>query len=98
MIHYSIKGTGDNRVLIVNKNSAHRFRFWHKEGGEQVLLKGADCGLIASVVGKVLVYKLPSANDFHRELMAANRTGLWLGLQVDTERLVDNMLEYEETI
>jgi hypothetical protein len=98
MVHYSIKGDGQERVLLVNKNSSHRFRFWHKGGAEQVLFQQGEGGLVALTVGKVLVYKLPNANEFHREYMAANRTALWLGLQVDTKRLVENMLEYEETI
>lgn len=98
MLHYAIKGNGADRVLIVEANSAQRFRFWHKDGAEQVCFRRIGSRLIAAVTGKVMVYKKPNAQQFHREYMAANSRALWLGLQVDTDRLIDNMLEYEETL
>jgi hypothetical protein len=78
--------------------TAHRLRFWHKDGGEQVQFRKAGSKLIAAVTGGVMVYKLPKVNEFHREYMAHNARALWLGLQSDPDRLVDNMLEYVETI
>lgn len=95
---YSIHGTGESRVLELQASSSHRFRFWHKEGKEQVRFKKMGGKLIAAVAGIVTVYKMPSANDFHREFIAHNNKALWLGLQSDAQRLVDNMLEYIEQI
>lgn len=97
-MQYSITGQGDERVLMVVASSAHRLRFWHLGGGEQVQFKRVGSKLIAAVKGAVMVYKLPNVHDFHREVMAANNRALWLGLQSDTNRLVENMLEYVETI
>lgn len=98
MLAYSVHGSGDNRVLVVAGSSAHRFRFWQDAGSSIVQFKKSGGKLIASVTGKVMVYKKPNAHEFHRELMAANSRALWLGLQSDPDRLVDNMLEYVETI
>ncbi len=95
---YQIHGEGDNRVLELQASSSHRFRFWHRDGKEQIKFKQSGGKLIAAVTGKLLVYKLPNAHEFHREYMAHNRTALWLGLQADTDRLVDNMLEFVEEL
>lgn len=98
MLPYSIMGEGDTRVLTVLHNSSMSLRFYHKEGKEQVQFKRSGARLIAAVTGSVLVYKKPNAHEFHRELMAHNGRALWLGLQSDPDRLVDNMLEYVGTI
>lgn len=97
MIHYTITGENDNRILTLVAASAHRFRFFDS-AGYQVKFQQVGSSLIAAVKGKVDVYKMPKSNDFHREYMAHARTALWLGLQADPDRLVDNLLEFEETI
>lgn len=97
-MNYCIHGTGETRILEVVAANAHRLRFWHKDGIEQIHFKKVGAKLVAVVTGGVMVYRLPNVNDFHRELMAMNGRALWLGLQADTDRLVENMLEYVETI
>lgn len=94
---YSIQGEGVQRVLVVAKAAAHRFRFTNDKR-EPVRLRIAGSKLVAVVSGAVVVYAKPTANEFHRELMQHNARAMWCGLQSDPDRLVDNMLEYVETI
>lgn len=94
---YSIQGEGVQRVLVVAKAAAHRFRFT-TEKRETIRLKQAGSKLVAVVAGAVVVYSKPTANEFHRELMQHNARAMWCGLQADPDRLVDNMLEYVETL
>lgn len=95
---YTIVGDGESRVLTVLANCSLRYRFWHKDGLEQVQFKSAGSRLIAVATGSVLVYKKPHAMQYHKEYMLANARAMWLGLQSDPDRLLDNMLEYVETI
>lgn len=95
---YTIMGDADTRVLTILANCALRYRFWHKDGLEQVVFKPSGPRLIACTIGPVMVYKKPNAMQYHKEYMIANARAMWLGLQSDSDRLLDNMLEYVETI
>lgn len=59
---------------------------------------GAGNKCLAYAVGEIIVYKYPTSNLFHKEYLRNNRCLLsgWGGL--DHEDLVENMLEYVETI
>lgn len=74
------------------------YRFWDSDGLRQVTFKQAGTRLIAAVNGKILVYKKPHSANFHKEYMLANSRAYWLGLQADPDMIIDNMLEYVETL
>lgn len=98
---YNIHGTGADRLLVVPMIEAHRWRFMQVINGQAVRVKFTRAGkrLLAVVSSKVLVYKKPHANAFHYEYMQANRGALSRGEQgADSERILDNMLEYIEAI
>ena len=95
---YTIMGDGPVRVLTVSADRSLSFRFWHKDGAEQVRFKQSGPRLIAATTGGVMVYHKPHALQYHKEYMFANARAMWLGLQSDSDRLLDNMLEYVETI
>jgi hypothetical protein len=94
---YNIQGEG-TRVLTVLTARSLSFRFYHKDGKEQVRFRQAGPRLIAAVTGSVMVYKKPNAMQYHKELMQHNARAMWLGLESDPSRLIDNLLEYVETI
>ena len=96
-----IHGTGASRLLVVPMVAAHRWRFMQVKDGQAVRVKFTRAGgrLLAVVSSKVLVYKKPLVNAFHFEYMQANRGALSRGEPgADSERILDNMLEYIEAI
>ena len=97
---YTVEGTGESRVLMLQKTHAHRFRFSQIIGKEllPVKFKVAGSKLVAVVSDCVMVYKLPNAHSFHKEYMAHNARAQWMGLESQPDRLVDNMMEYVESI
>ena len=98
---YKIHGTGASRLLVMPTKEVHRWRFMQVKDGQAVRVKFTQAGgrLLAVVSDTVLVYKKPHANAFHYEYMQANRGALSRGEPgADSERILDNMLEYVETI
>lgn len=100
MIHYSVSGVGDDRLLIVQKSQMQRFRFMQLHDNVQTAIKFVCAGskMIASVKGHVMVYKVPKVNEYHREYMRHNARAMWCGMSSDPERVLNNMLEYHETL
>ena len=98
---YEIHGTGADRLLVMPTRDAHRWRFMQVKDGQAVRVTFMQAGkrLLAVVSDTVLVYKKPHANAFHYEYMQANRGALSRGEPgADSERILDNMLEYIEAI
>ena len=98
---YKIHGTGASRLLVLPMREAHRWRFMQVKDGQAVQVKFTQAGgrLLAVVSSKVLVYKKPHANAFHYEYMQANRGALSRGEPgADSDIILENMLEYMETI
>lgn len=100
MIPYTIHDAGDSRILELDANASHRFRFKQLVEGEwlPVKFKRAGSKLLAAVGDTVQVYKMPQAGQFHYEYMAQNARALWLAVPMEHDRLVENMLEYVEII
>ena len=98
---YSVHGTGNRRVLVVPAAMAHRWRFVQVLDGQPAAIKFKRAGakLLAVVSDKVLVYRKPHASTFHYVLMQANRGALSRGEPgANSDRILDNMLEYIEAI
>lgn len=96
-MQYSIHGVGAERVLMVASNVSHRFKFL--ENNQAVKFRRSGGKLVAAVHNKIAVYKKPHSNTFHFEYMQANRSSLSRGEGgANSERILDNMLEYIETI
>ena len=106
---YSIHGTGASRVLVVDFHKSKRLRFY--EGNTLIKFTRKGGQLIAAVTKLVRVYRLPTERDFHKEYMQHSRVSQWLGsaqlsecytgtlpIIADPERLVNNMLEFEEEL
>lgn len=97
---YTIEGKGKSRILLLQGAQAHRFKFSQIIGEklEPVHFKRAGGKLIAVVSDCVLVYKVPNAHKFHKEFMQHNARAMWMGMQSQPDRLLENMLEFEETL
>lgn len=84
-------------VLMGTVQDAKNYRV--KENGQVVKLRQVGGCVMAKVAGAVDVYKKPHAQTYHRELMRQNGLALYRGLAgADSEQLLDNMLEYVETL
>ena len=98
---YKVHGAGASRLLVMPMMEAHRWRFMQVIDGQAVRVKFTQAGkrLLAVVSDTVLVYKKPHANAFHYEYMQANRGALSRGEPgADSDMILDNMLEYMETL
>lgn len=98
---YTIMGTPTDRVLIIPNNQLMRWRFYEVKDSAKTRIKFKLAGskAIAAVHGKIEVYKKPATTQFHFEYLKQNGLSLYRGLgSIDDSQLVDNMLEYVETI
>ena len=76
-----------------------KFKNITSEGSIPVKFKASGSKALAIVGESVMVYKKPNAQQFHYELMKANGIALYRGMSsADSDLLLDNMLDYIETI
>jgi hypothetical protein len=102
MLKYNIQEGNGGRIVQVTANDLMRYTLldvngkplhWHRVGGQAV----------AVTTGAVAVYRKPTATEIHREYMAHNARGHWLGSKYSRlprkfERLITNLSEKEATI
>lgn len=94
---YSLVKAGGVSVVMGELSDGNRYRF--KSGGRVVKFKQAGGRIFATVAGSVAVYRKPHPATYHREYMRANGLAMYRGLSgTDPEQLLDNMLEYVETL
>lgn len=96
---YTIDRAGDLRIITIPKLDSMKYRFYKYNTKERIKFTTIGAKLQAVVSGKIVAYKKPHANNFHFELMQANRGALSRGEGgADSERILDNMLECIEII
>lgn len=97
---YTVHGVGLTRVLELDANASHRYKFKQLLDGDFIAVKFKRKGgkLLAVVSDTVQVFKLPNAQRFHYEYMTQNARSLWLSVPLEHDRLVENMLEFVELI
>lgn len=93
---YTIEKLNESRLLVVPANEQHRWKFYNPDK-TAVRFRRKDNKCYAIIGEQVLVYKKPNAHQFHKELMRENGLALYRGLPgCDSERLLENMLEFIE--
>lgn len=94
---YEVTGPKEaSRVLVVQANQIHRFLFINEKQRVKFLRSGSE--LVAAVKGVVRVFKKPRLQAYHYEYMKANSKALWFGVEFDPDRVMYNMLEFEEEL
>ena len=96
---YQVERAGALRIITMPKLDGMRFRFYKYDTKERIKFTTIGAKLQAVVNGKIVAYKKPNSNNFHFELMQANRGALSRGEGgADSERILENMLECVEII
>lgn len=97
---FTILDMGDFRILEIHEDDSMRRRYFHKDGTELVhFRRKKDSKKLAAVVyGVVKVFKKPNTSTYHWEVLKHTGRALWLNVESDTDRVLDNMLEYDGDI
>lgn len=115
---YTVVEGKSSKILIVPAKERYKWRFYRSvqqmRKGVQVKLMDLGDELILEYKGTVLVYKIPSINDYHFEVLRQSKLAGFLskptnycpekqpnGVQemvADHEALLENMVEFQEKI
>lgn len=92
--------TSKDRLLIVQSDILNMFRF--KDNQEPVIWVKRNDILVSVISDRLQVFKKPSAQSYHFEILRNNRTASFLNanandtnkIVLDYDGILDNMLEF----